>query len=394
MRIQKGYWGRCGICGEASSLVAEALGVCLNCIRGGSGEVMRYIERGHERGRVKYGLPPRPPQTPGGLPCRLCSNSCVMGEGERGYCGLRWNEKGVLRSLTSTERGLLYAYLDPHITNCCSAWFCPGGTGAGYPKYSYTKGPEWGYSNLAVFLYGCNFDCLFCQNPSHKVFNEGDTVSVEEFASWVERDPKISCICFFGGSPEPQLPFAIKASEAAIEARGDKPLRVCFEWNGCGDKVLVRRAAEISLVTGGNVKFDLKAFTPELSLALSGVPNERAYRNFEMIADELYSERPDLPLLTATTLLVPGYVDSREVEAIAEFIAAHDPEIPYSLLIFHPAHLMQDLPVTPLEQAVDCYRAARKHLERVHIGNLGLLGLRDMRQFTQIASRLGITSHN
>ncbi len=378
--------GRCGVCGEESTPVAGALNLCLNCIRSRPEEVEKAIEVRHGEARARYGLPSKPPRTHGGIPCTLCSNSCIMGEGERGYCGLRWNEEGSLRSLSDSRRGLLYAYLDPHITNCCAAWFCPGGTGAGYPKYSYRNGPEWGYSNLAVFLYGCNFDCLFCQNPSHKLVREGETVSVEGFVGWVGNNPRISCICFFGGSPEPQLPFALKAAEAAVEVRGDKPLRVCFEWNGCGDPRLVKRAAELSLSTGGNVKFDLKCFTPELSLALSGVSNERAYRNFEMVAREMHPERGEPPLLTATTLLVPGYVDSREVEAISRFIAELDPKIPYSLLIFHPAHLMSDLPITPLGQVIDCYRAARRHLERVHIGNLGLLGIRNMHQLSAIAS--------
>ncbi|RLI07190.1 radical SAM protein, partial [Candidatus Bathyarchaeota archaeon] len=84
-------------------------------------------------------------------------------------------------------------------------------------------------------------------------------------------------------------------------------------------------------------------------------------------------------------LLVPGYVDAAEVEAIARFIADLDPSIPYSLLVFHPAHLMRDLPVTPLKQAVECYRAARRHLERVHVGNLSLLGIHGMPQFTSLA---------
>jgi len=46
---------------------------------------------------------------------------------------------------------------------------------------------------------------------------------------------------------------------------------------------------------------------------------------------------------------------------------------------------MQDLPVTPLKQAVECYRAARRHLERVHVGNLSLLGIHGMPQFTSLA---------
>jgi len=92
-----------------------------------------------------------------------------------------------------------------------------------------------------------------------------------------------------------------------------------------------------------------------------------------------------LPVLTATTLLVPGYVDASEVEAVAEFIANLDPSIPYSLLAFHPSYQMADLPYTPLRQAVECYRAACRHLTRVHMGNLHILGLSSMSQFASIA---------
>ena len=291
-----------------------------------------------------------------------------------GYCGLRWNSGG-LQFRASPSRGLLYAYLDPHVTNCCSAWFCPGGTGAGYPRYSNVDGPEVGFYNLSVFLYGCNFDCLFCQNPSHKEFGREPTTSVEEFVRMIEEDPRISCVCFFGGSPEPQLPFAIKASEMALKTVKDRPLRICFEMNGCGDTSLTMRAAELALESGGNIKFDLKCFTPSLSQALSGVSNEQAYKNFRKIAESYYSRRTELPVLTATTLLVPGYVDVVEVEAIAMFIAELDPNIPYGLLVFHPAYMMRDLPVTPLEQVSECYREARKHLASVHVGNLQLLGI-------------------
>jgi pyruvate formate lyase activating enzyme len=337
----------CSVCGGTSGPVSEALGVCLDCIRERWEEVSPYVEAAHNEVRKLHDLPRSPPRTEGGVPCGLCSNRCVIGDGERGYCGLRWNDGG-LRSLSERGRGLVYSYLDLHVTNCCSAWFCPAGTGAGYPAYARKDGPEYGHSNLAVFLYGCNFDCLFCQNSSHKRLRNIAPVTAETVAGRIKENPGISCICFFGGSPEPQLPFAIEISERAREARRDTPLRICFEWNGCGDPDLVRRAAEISLESGGNVKFDLKCFTPGLSLALSGVPNERAYRNFEMIAGEFYPKRRELPVLTATTLMVPGYIDASEVEAIAGFIASLDPSIPYSLLAFHPDYHMADLPFTIL----------------------------------------------
>ena len=346
---------------------------------------MKVCLKAHGKAREGYALPPEPPRASDGVKCSLCSNECLMGEGDVGFCGLRWVERGKLKSYVSSNRALLHYYLDPHVTNCCSAWFCPAGTGAGYPKYAYRKGPEYGYYNLALFFYGCNFDCLFCQNYSHKRFEEAPVVTVEGIVNVTASNPKISCWCFFGGSPEPQFPFALRASEKALEnLKPGRVLRICFEWNGCGNRLLVKRACEISLETGGNIKFDLKAYNEALSLALSGVSNRRAYENFELLYHEFYMERPDMPVLTATTLLVPGDVDPEEVEGVARFLAELNPKIPYSLLIFHPDHLMRDLPVTPVKQVVECYKAARRHLKKIHIGNLHLIGIPSMEVFQRI----------
>ena len=160
-------------------------------------------------------------------------------------------------------------------------------------------------------------------------------------------------------------------------------MRICFEWNGCGNKTLVKKAGELSFRSGGNIKFDLKAHSDLLNIVLTGVSNRRAYENFEMLFHEFYTERPGLPVLTATTLLVPGYVDSQEVEGIAKFLADLDPEIPYSLLIFHPDYMMRDLPITPVSQVVECYKAARRHLKNVNVGNLHLIGFSSMNGFRE-----------
>jgi pyruvate formate lyase activating enzyme len=79
-------------------------------------------------------------------------------------------------------------------------------------------------------------------------------------------------------------------------------------------------------------------------------------------------------VLTATTLLVPYYVDKIEIEEIARFISRQNKDIPYSLLVFHPDFLMTDLPVTPRTQARECLEAARRQLSRVNLGNTHLLG--------------------
>jgi pyruvate formate lyase activating enzyme len=95
-----------------------------------------------------------------------------------------------------------------------------------------------------------------------------------------------------------------------------------------------------------------------------------------------------LPVLSATTLLVPSYVDTTEVESIAEFIADINPEIPYGLLAFHPAYLMKDIPYSSLKQVIECYRIAKKHLERVNVGNLHIIGMANMSQFISVVGKI------
>jgi pyruvate formate lyase activating enzyme len=365
----------CVICKAKSRFISDSIGVCVDCLRNRPDESLRYVSLKHSETRLKYGLPPYPPKTDGGIPCKLCVNSCIIGEGEKGYCGLRMNKSGKLLQIADNKTALLHYYLDPHITNCCSSWFCPAGTGCGYPRYAVRNSAEIGYYNLALFFYGCSFNCLFCQNWSHKFLENAERTTVDELVNLTLRNSRITCWCWFGGSPEPQLPFAIESSKKIIEEKpSNRILRICFEWNGSGNPSLVKRVGEIALETGGNIKFDLKAYTPSIHKALTGRDNMQTLKNFELIYREFYNERRDLPVLTATTLLVPYYVDEREVEMIAEFISSLDPEIPYSLLIFHPDFMMRDLPVTPEKQFHKCLEAARKHLKNVNAANLNLLG--------------------
>jgi len=366
--------GECSLCGKRSRLIAANLGLCVECIRNNPDASRPIIASSHARARTTFGLPGEPPRSKKGIPCKVCTHVCRIGVGEVGYCGLKRNIDGRLVSRVSTENALLHAYLDSQVTNCCSAWFCPAGTGAGYPEYACCNGPEYGYLNLALFFYGCNFDCLFCQNISHKHLQTAEETTADRLVNITMGNPRVSCWCFFGGSPEPQLPFAISASRKML---GILPtgriLRICFEWNGCGNQHLVERAGELAFRSGGNLKFDLKCRNPILSLALSGVENSSAFANFEAIYENFYKERKNPPVLTATTLMVSGYIDAEEVEQISSFIAEMDPSIPYSLLVFFPQHMMNDLSITPVTQVKECYEAARKHLKRVNIGNLNLI---------------------
>ena len=339
----------CRFCGYREA--AKVIGYCADCLRA-SRVIMEPADL-HGSARLHFGLPRDCPSSEAGIACGLCANDCRMGPGEKGYCGLHFNRSGRLAHAAPAGSALAHMYLDPLPTNCCAAWFCQGSRERG--------------CNLAVFFYGCNFDCLFCQNASHKLLSGAPVLSGDTLER-AALEPHVRCACFFGGSPEPQLPFALEVSREIIEP-SDNRKRICWEWNGCGSPRLVERAAELSLKSGGVVKFDFKAFRPEVARALCGVDTSRSFENFSRIA-RTFRQRD---LLTATTMLVPHYVDAEEVGAIARFIAGLDAEIPYSLLIFHPDFQMSDLPVTPRSQIDACLEAARKHLRRVNLGNSHLL---------------------
>jgi pyruvate formate lyase activating enzyme len=352
----------CRLCGMQSRLIASELSVCVACIRTRAAEAIPIALDAHRRERELFGLPPVPPRE-GDVRCGLCARDCFIPEGERGFCGLRHVKHGKLHHLAGEpRRGLLHWYHDPLPTNCVADPVC-----AGHHRL--------GMHNLAVFYSSCTLDCLFCQNwhfrtinPVHKDQSDAEWLSARDLASCA--NDRTHCVCFFGGDPASQMPHSLAVGHYLAE----KGIVVCWETAGTMHPRLLRRALEISLASGGCIKFDLKAYDQDLHRALTGASNARPLENFSLAAS-LSKERPKPPLVIASTLLVPGYIETDEVKRIAGFIADLDPAIPYVLLGFHPQFHMADLPCTSLSHAMEAREAAEQAgLQQVRIGNLHVLG--------------------
>jgi len=363
---------RCTLCGQRSSVISQALGLCAACIKQRPQQAEPRLQKIHVETRKRFGLPSSPPRSERGVTCRLCVNECVIGPGDAGYCGVRSNRHG---RLTTDLRGgaRVSWYHDPLPTNCVASWVCPAETDAGYPVFTHSRGPEYGHYNLAVFYEACSFNCLFCQNWHFRERSRAPQGrSAADLAAAVNE--RTLCICYFGGDPTPQLPHALRASRLARERATGRPLRICWETNGAMNPQVLDQMIQLSLDSGGCIKFDLKAWNEHLHLALTGVTNRRTLDNFKRAASFLSLRRAP-PLLVASTPLVPGYVDAAEVAYIANFISSLDPSIPYSLLAFHPQFYMHDLPRTSRGHAHECEAAARAAgLTRVNVGNLHVLG--------------------
>jgi pyruvate formate lyase activating enzyme len=347
----------CVICGRGLRLVAGRLGLCLRCIRAEPERALEHAQAVHAAVRERFGQVARVPRAPQGVTCPLCARACRIEQGGRGFCGLRTASAGRLRHLAGdARRALLHWYRDPLPTNCVADFVCKGHQ-------------RRGQHNLAVFFGACTLNCLYCQNWSyrHLSVRADPLLSPDDLAAVANSGTH--CVCYFGGDPSAQLPFALAASRRLAQ-RG---AAICFETNGLGNQKLMRQAARLSGQTRGTIKFDLKAIDPVLHRVLTSADNEQVLRNFEQVAEILVA-RSEQPRLVAATLLVPGYVDVAEVRRIAAFVARVSPSIPYSLLAFHPQFQMQDLPRTSRAHAEAAAQAAREAgLKTVRVGNTHLL---------------------
>jgi len=213
-----------------------------------------------------------------------------------------------------------------------------------------------------------------------------EVMETEELVDWMISEEsfteahkslcaRFTCMCWFGGTPEPQMPFVCEVSKRVREvAKKQKRIfRVCLESNGNFSWPWLEKIAKISLESGGGIKFDLKTWNENLNIALSGISNKKVFENFGRLVS-FHKKRKEPPFLRASTLMVPGYIDHEEIENISKFIAKLDPTIPYSLLAFAPCYLFSDLPLISKDFALQCERIAKEAgLKRVRIGNWHLL---------------------
>ena len=348
-------------------IVSHSIGVCSECIRGNSNST-EIAKQTHERLRLRDKLVPTIPSE-GEIVCGECGNHCRMSEGEVGYCNIRTVESGKIINRYS-EKSVVSWYFDSLPTNCVADWVCPVITNKELGSVKQRL------KNLAVFYGSCNSDCLFCQNTSYRTMmvKGAPLMTAQELADIA--DDNTACVCYFGGDPACNPEHSVKTSKLLNESRH---VTVCYETNGNISKKWLNVIAEVIESTGGTFKFDLKAHTPQIYEALTGVSNTIVLRNFKELATSRRNREGEF--LVASILLVPGYIDITEVKKLCAFITENDPTIPTALLGFSPHHAMNDLPRTSMAHAQAALDTAKEEgLENVRIGNLGLLG-RDIYNF-------------
>ncbi|MCU0287882.1 MAG: radical SAM protein [Acidobacteria bacterium] len=286
--------GTCLRCHASEPGISDYIGYCVDCIRGGQ-------QPGRQNLETPQGIPP------------------------------------YIYKVKKDDTITAFGFSDPQPANCIASWLCPGATGTGYPEFTRTQGPETGCKNLAIYLGGCNYKCGFCQDWIHEIMLETGLprFTTGEVLDWV--DENTTCISFCGGTPDIMMKKVIHLARSFRLRHPGKILRICAETNLSAPIDELIEFSAIVKESGGGLNIGLKAGSEEVHRALTGFSNQINWSNFTTLYEK-YGPGIVVPFLRPALLLVPHYIDRREVETVCRKIANLDTNIPFKLISFLPRY--------------------------------------------------------
>ena len=274
--------------------------------------------------------------------CTACGHRCLIREGKRGICQVRFNVNGELR----VPWGYVAALQADPIEK--------------KPLYHFLSGEN----ALTFGMLGCDFHCDYCQNW---------------FTSQAMRDPASETAGRLVReiSAEQIIALAQRADAKIIASSYNEPL-ITTEW-----AVEIFKQAKIAglktvMISNGNAtpesldylrphldgyKIDLKSMQEKNYRQLGGV--------LQNVLDSIIRAHKIGLWIEVVTLVVPDFNDSNaELWETARFLASISPNIPWHVTAFHRDYKMFDKEDTSLEtliRAADIGREAG--LNYVYAGN-------------------------
>lgn len=254
--------------------------------------------------------------------CGLCAHICHLAPAQKGRCGVRQNDNGVLRTLVYGHT--LTTSADPIEKK---------------PLYHLLPGSL----AFSIATIGCNFTWQFCQNwrisqASHHGDNPNAIGCDILPAEVVSAAQQAGCASIAYTYTEPTIYYEY-ARDCAYAAR-DAGLKNIFVTNGYMMPAVVKDAAYF--LDAANV--DLKSFSEHFYQKICGA-------SLQPVLTTIKAMREQGIWVEVTTLLIPGWNDSvDELTKIAHFLVSVDPNIPWHISRYHPQYLFDKAPVTPLQQ--------------------------------------------
>jgi pyruvate formate lyase activating enzyme len=290
--------------------------------------------------RARPGVLFEPGPAAGSLRCTACAHRCVVADGRRGACGVRYEKDGVL-----------------HVPS-------------GYVARAYVRAVETntiyhvlpGARSLTFGMYGCDLRCPYCHNwQVSQALREATTKEApSEITARALVDHAIAedCRVVCAAYNEPAI-AAEWVHEIFADARA--------------------RGLVTALITDGNATPELLAFlrpvTDVYRVDLKGF-TEAQYRTLggrlAPVLEAIRSARALGYWVEVVTLVVPSFNDDLAgLRSLALAIAAIDPAIPWHLNAFQPRYRMRDRPTMSAGLLVSAAGVAYANgLRFVYAGNV------------------------
>jgi pyruvate formate lyase activating enzyme len=272
--------------------------------------------------------------------CYACGHRCLINEGKRGICKVRFNKAGRL--------------LVP--MNYVAALACDPTEKK--PFFHVLPGSD----TLTFGMLGCDLHCAYCQNWLTSQALRDDAAGIT---------PKLV-------TPDRLVAMAKAQGAAMVGSSYNEPL-ITAEWAVAVFRKACAAGFRTAFISNGNAtpqvldylrpwtdcyKIDLKSMNDKRYRQLGGVV-DNILETVQMVHDRGFWEE-------IVTLVIPGFNDSAdELQRAADFIAAVSPDIPWHVTAFHQDYQMMEQASTTAEQlmrACEIGRAAG--LRYVYAGNL------------------------
>ncbi|MBN2782502.1 MAG: AmmeMemoRadiSam system radical SAM enzyme [Campylobacterales bacterium] len=276
--------------------------------------------------------------------CEVCSQSCVLGDGEYGKCGVRCVVDGELKLLVYSLAAALN--VDPVEKK---------------PMFHFLPNSK----AFSIGTVGCNFSCTFCQNheisqypKEHNHNVTGRKVSPKQI---VELALEYGCKSIAYTYNEPVVFFEYTYDTAKIaRENGLKNIYVTSGYE-------THKAIDVIAPYLDGMNIDIKSFSNDFYKNICGA------RLDPVLETVLYAYKKGI-WIEITTLIIEGKNDSDdELRAIAKFLASIDTSIPWHLSAFHPMYKMLDVGRTKTSTLKRAYDIAKEEgLKYVYMGNVDL----------------------
>lgn len=279
-------------------------------------------------------------QENGKIRCGVCNHYCKIKEGGEGLCGARQVKDGEL--LVNNYGLCVAAAMDPIEKK---------------PLYHFYPGRD----ILSLGTWGCNFQCVFCQNWT---LARGCAKSMARETQYLEPLDVLNLL------------EQKHSSSVGIAFTYNEPT-IWFEYVYDTAKLVSQYGYKNVLVTNGFISpqaleqlapyidalnIDVKSFQDEFYQRYCKGSLQAVQETVEYCARNFHLE--------VTCLIIPTLNDTRqEIQEFVDWLASLNPDIPLHFSRYFPQYKLS-LPPTPVETLTRVRRQAQRKLRYVYIGNV------------------------